>query len=314
MNLGLSDMALFRYAKRRWYGVYSSFGMFLGHYLAWICAGMMGAAAAVAIGKPLGELDSGAVAYETLGLCGAIAVVIAGWTTSNPTLYRVGLALQVVTPGWPRWLVTLLAGTVTTIIACSPFVFLKMLSFVGLYGLLLMPVGVIVVMEHWVFPRIGYTQFWATRRGMALNLPALLACVASLAIGITCWQLGWIHLFFLPAPVWFMTAFFYLVLASMAGAGRAVGGPEKKKGETSSVVSAPQVAERTSGTPTILHYGAGVCAAGCLVACLVLPFGVFLQVPAGRPEYVEWYKEILPWITAGYFMAGIIWIQRRKIR
>ena len=43
MNLGLSDMALFRYAKRSWYGVYSAFGMFLGHYLAWICAGMMGA-------------------------------------------------------------------------------------------------------------------------------------------------------------------------------------------------------------------------------------------------------------------------------
>ena len=160
------------------------------------------------------------MAYETLGLCGAIAVVIAGWTTSNPTLYRVGLALQVVTPGWPRWLVTLLAGAVTTTIACSPFVFVKMLDFVGLYGLLLMPVGVIVVMEHWVFPKIGYTQFWATKRGMVLNVPAFIACFASLAVGITSWQMGWIHLFFLPGPVWFMTAFFYLVLAGAFGAAK----------------------------------------------------------------------------------------------
>ena len=41
---------------------------------------------------------------------GAVAVVIAGWTTSNPTLYRAGLALQAVTPNWPRWAVTLVAG------------------------------------------------------------------------------------------------------------------------------------------------------------------------------------------------------------
>ena len=29
---------------------------------------------------------------------GALTVVIAGWTTANPTLYRAGLALQVIVP------------------------------------------------------------------------------------------------------------------------------------------------------------------------------------------------------------------------
>lgn len=315
MNLGLSDMALFRYAKRSWYGVYSAFGMFLGHYLAWICAGMMGAAAAVALGKGLGELDSGAVAYETLGLCGAIAVVIAGWTTSNPTLYRVGLALQVITPGWPRWLVTLLAGAVTTTIACSPFVFVKMLDFVGLYGLLLMPVGVIVVMEHWVFPRIGYTQFWATRRGMVLNVPAFIACVASLAIGITSWQMGWIHLFFLPGPVWFMTAFFYLVLAGLAGA-RAELADSPKVGPAAGIAATPPPEPKkpeSNDAPTgLLHHAAGLIAIGCLAACLVLPFGALSRDAADYPAYVAWCKRILPWITLAYFAAGLIWIQKRK--
>ena len=88
----------------------------------------MGAGAALALSTPLKDLDSGAVAFAALGVAGAMAVVIAGWTTSNPTLYRAGLALQAVTPNWPRWKVTLMAGVVTTIIACFPFVFTKLLT------------------------------------------------------------------------------------------------------------------------------------------------------------------------------------------
>jgi cytosine permease len=141
MHMGLSDLAIFRYAKRASYGLFSAFGMFLGHYLAWIAAGVMGAGAALALNTPLTDLDSGAVAHQALGVAGAIAVVIAGWTTSNPTLYRAGLALQAITPDWPRWKVTLVVGVITTIIACFPFVFTGLLNFVGLYGLLLVPAG-----------------------------------------------------------------------------------------------------------------------------------------------------------------------------
>src|SRR5206468_3215442 len=115
------------YAKNSWYGLYSACGMYLGHYLAWICVGVMGAAVASLLQMPLAKIDAGEVAYQSLGVSGAIAVVLAGWTTSNPTLYRAGLALQAITPGWPRWLVTLLAGIVTVIIACSPFVFTALL-------------------------------------------------------------------------------------------------------------------------------------------------------------------------------------------
>ena len=170
MHVGLSDMAIFRFARKSSYGLFSAFGMFVGHYMAWICAGIMGAAAAFVAQKPLAQLDSGDVASQALGVSGALAVVIAGWTTANPTLYRAGLALQVVTPNWPRWMVTLIAGAVTTLMACSPFVFTKLLDFVGVYGLLLMPVGAIVFVEHWIFPRIGFTQFWASRKGLDREL------------------------------------------------------------------------------------------------------------------------------------------------
>ena len=149
------------------------------------------------------------MASQALGVSGALAVVIAGWTTANPTLYRAGLALQVVTPNWPRWKVTLIAGAVTTLMACSPFVFTKLLDFVGVYGLLLMPVGAIVFVEHWIFPRIGFTQFWASRKGLVVSWPALVAWLGSVALAVVAWQSGWIHLFFLALPVWLLTAVVY---------------------------------------------------------------------------------------------------------
>ncbi|MHC4178858.1 MAG: purine-cytosine permease family protein, partial [Planctomycetota bacterium] len=234
MHLGLSDMALLRYARRAAYGYYSAFGMYLGHYVAWVCAGIMGAAVA-AMPEASANPDSGYVAYQALGVAGAVAVVIAGWTTSNPTLYRAGLALQVVTPGWPRWLVTLIAGTVTTLIACFPFVFTKLLDFVAVYGIMLAPVGAIVVAEHWIFPRIGFTQYWSSRKRQLFNWPALVGWAVGLALAATCWgvkvitglmaesvtleePIEIVHEFFLVVPVWIVTTLSYIGLAAVAGA------------------------------------------------------------------------------------------------
>ena len=307
MHLGLSDMALFRYARRSSYGLYSAFGMYLGHYAAWICAGIMGAAAARLSLVPLVCLDSGEVAFVALGWLGALAVVIAGWTTSNPTLYRAGLALQVVTPGWPRWLVTLIAGAVTTVIACFPFVFRHLLDFVGIYGLLLMPVGAIVVVEHWVFPRIGLARFWASRKGLLLNWPALLAWAVSLSAAVVCWQTELVHLFFLCVPVWLLTAVLYIALAAMAGARESL--PELPA-ETPAV-SSPPAAACPGKVPrnAKLYYVSGTVALACLAACLVLPISVF----AGRLQ-PDRLKTILIWVTLVYFVSGVTWMKQRDGR
>lgn len=217
-HAGLSDMALFRYARRSSYGLYSALGMFLGHYLTWICAGVMGAAAAIAVGKNLSDMDSGGVAHQVLGVCGIIAVVIAGWTTANPTLYRAGLAFQAVTPNWPRWLVTLAAGAVTTVIACFPFAFTKLLDFIGYYGLLLMPVGAIVFTEHWVFPKIGLTRYWVSRQNRLSSWPAMLSWAIAIAVSVTLERTGTLHLFYLFVPIWLLTMVLYIVFAWLAGA------------------------------------------------------------------------------------------------
>jgi NCS1 family nucleobase:cation symporter-1 len=323
MHLGLSDMALFRYARRASYGFYSAFGMYLGHYLSWICAGIMGAAAAAAMQRPLSGIDSGDIAYNALGAMGALTVVIAGWTTANPTLYRAGLALQAVTPGWPRWLVTAAVGVVTTIIACFPFVFTGLLDFVGYYGLLLMPVGAIVVVEHWLFPRIGLNRYWASRRGLLLNWPALAAWGLALAAGVGLWQSGTLHLFFLAGPVWLLTAVLYVAFAALAGA----------RGPLPEASAEPDVATRipvdrsfqsdhdglerpSYGRRVLVHIYGGV-ALLCLSLCLGLPLGVFASSYSGMEAFranAAWLKTALVWITIVYFIAATLWLSGRQQR
>jgi len=309
MHLGLSDMALFRYAKRASYGFYSAFGMYLGHYLAWICAGIMGAGAAIAIGKPLTELDSGSVAVTALGAVGALAVVIAGWTTANPTIYRAGLALQVATPNWPRWFVTLLAGAVTTIVACSPFVFTKLLDFVGIYGLLLTPVGAIVFVEHWLFPRIGLTQYWCWRHGKIMNWPVMLAWWVTLAVAIYATFIAKsIHLFFLVIPVWLSTAILYIILSAIFGAGGKLSELPQEQ------VSAPQTSPtKTEVTAKLakksgLYYVSGVIALVSLAVCLGM--AIWVAVSAGQVynNRLDFFKTALKYITMSYFVFGTIWI------
>jgi cytosine permease len=311
MHVGLSDMAIFRFARKSSYGLFSAFGMFVGHYLAWICAGVMGAAAAFLAQKPLAQLDSGDVASQALGVSGALAVMVAGWTTANPTLYRAGLALQVVTPNWPRWKVTLIAGAVTTLMACSPFVFTKLLDFVGVYGLLLMPVGAIVFVEHWIFPRIGFTQFWASRKGLRLSWPALVAWLGSVALAVVAWQSGWIHLFFLALPAWVLTAVAYTALSAVAGAREALSeevGPALPP-------PAPAAAAVHSPAPRTAAWNAsGLVTMATLLALVVLPFWVFAASGAEWATRLATFKTIAAVLTVVYFVAGTAWMNENEKR
>ena len=204
MHIGLSDMAVFRYAKSWKYGLYSAFGMFPGHMLAWICSGVMVAG----INR---QMNPGLMAFEAAGIAGVMAVAVAGWTTANPTLYRAGLALQSVTPNWPRWKITLAAGAVTSVLSCFPVFFMKLLDYVAIYGLILMPMGAIVLVEHWVLPRIGVEQYVTERRGAAFNWNALLVWVGTLALA----TILPMHLFFRWLPCFFVAIIAYTALQYM---------------------------------------------------------------------------------------------------
>jgi cytosine permease len=304
MHLGLSDLAIFRYARKSVYGLNSAFGMLLGHYVAWIAAGIMGAAAALALQQPLLELDSGAVAFHALGIAGAIAVVIAGWTTSNPTLYRAGLALQAVTPNWPRWKVTLVAGALTTVVACSPFVFTKLLGFVGIYGILLAPVGGIVTAYHFLLPRMGLGD-----RSSPAGGPALVAWMVASLGSVVLWQTGAVHLFFLAVPAWLVSALLFAVLVKFTAKPEEAGAP---KPESPAAVGHQPPPPPPSPPPlTPFTRAAGVVALFALITCLALPLGVFFTSSAALHDS---FKTLLLIASILYFVSGSIWIYRQTPR
>ena len=155
MHLGMSDLSIFRYAKKWQYGFASGVGMFLGHYVAWIASGILYAAAT--------SDAPGEVAYQAIGIAGALCVIVAGWTTANPTLYRAGLALQVASPGWSRWKVTLLAGLITTIAALFPALVMKLLDFVALYGLVLIPMGGVIFADFYLLKKWNLQDYYAEK-------------------------------------------------------------------------------------------------------------------------------------------------------
>ena len=310
MHGALSDMALFRFARKASYGLYSSFGMFLGHYLAWICAGLMGAGAALLMDRSLVQLDAGEVGFQALGWVGALAVVIAGWTTSNPTLYRVGLALQAVTPNWSRAKVTLVAGIATTAVACFPFVFTGLLDYVALYGLLISPIGAIVVTEHWVFPRTGLRRYWATRKGLRLNWAALLTWVLSIAMAVALERGGVLHLFYLFLPVYAFAMVAYWLLARAMGAGEA--GTELEPRPAIDKSGAPFPTEPTRAHTSRGTLVAGTVAAGALAACLWLGYRVLGAPPDGYDAALADLHTRLTIPTLIYFVAGTLFFTWRE--
>ena len=202
MHVGLSDMALFRYARRWYYGLTSLTGMYLGHFLCWISSGIMVAGVDRA-------MDPGRMAYTAAGVAGIAGLVLAGWTTANPTMYRVGLALQTITPGWPRWKVTLVAGLVMSGISCFPVFFLRLLDNLAVFGIILMPIGAIVFAEHWLVPRLGLIQYRAERTGSVFNWQALTAWVATL---LFCYWMP-IHLFYRWLPGYCLALVLYILLS-----------------------------------------------------------------------------------------------------
>ena len=304
-HVGLSDMATLRYAPRASYGFYSACGMYLGHYLAWVCASVMGAATALALQLPIGQIDAGGVAYQALGLAGILAVLLAGWATSNPTLYRAGLALQAVTPGWPRWFVTLLTGIATTIVACFPFVFTELLNFVALFGILLSPVGAIVFMEHWLFTRLGLRQYWFSTTGKAINWPALTTWIICIGIALSLWVTGTMHVFFIAIPLWFLAAILYTVLASFGGA---------RSGE---LVSPNQYITRPSASANLnisktkrpaWLYAVGIIGLVTLLAQVLLPVWTMLGDLEGYDDRLRYLHYSLGFASVLHLASAACWV------
>jgi purine-cytosine permease-like protein len=212
-HIGMADLSLFRFARKSWYAVASAAGMYIGHFMAWIAASTLYAVQLQANPANTSVLP-GPLAFNACGTLGLFVVVIAGWTTANPTLYRAGLAFQALKPGSSRAKATLLTGLAASVTAIFPVVIMKLLGFVALWGMILMPMGAVIFADYWLLPRFGMRRFIATQVSLPFNWAAGAAWLASIAFCVALLSVfGADKLFFVSLPGWFFTVIVYIALS-----------------------------------------------------------------------------------------------------
>jgi len=268
VHIGMSDLSIFRFAKKSWYGIASGTGMYIGHFMAWLAASMLFAfqlyeshpdkymvdlLTANTQGKytredlqkasltpeliretmeiednlyaqgkiPEKKISTptplpGPLAYGACGMAGLLCVVVAGWTTANPTIYRAGLAFQALVPKSSRFRVTLITGGLATIIAAIfPVIAMRLLNFVALYGLLLMPMGAVIFIDFYMLKKFGLQSNYARLSGKHFNWAAGLTWFITLGICLGLVRYGGIQIFFVSLPGWFVAAVLYIVLSKI---------------------------------------------------------------------------------------------------
>jgi len=222
MHIGMSDLSVFRFAKKASSGWATAAGMYVGHYMAWIAAALL---YAVYLKTPEaltflnnGEappVAPGPLAYNAIGIFGIIAVVLAGWTTANPTIYRAGLAFQAIIPKVSTFWVTIIAGTIATIAGLFPAFAMKLLGFVALYGFILAPVGAVIVFEHFFAERFGIKKNYAAIAGIKVNKAVLFAWAISFGLFYFISVQFDIFLSFVTLPAWLLSGVLFLVFSKM---------------------------------------------------------------------------------------------------
>lgn len=217
-HFGLIDMALLRFAKTPNAAWATSAGMMFGHYVAWISAGLMGAATAATMKISILVAEPGDVAYYALGLSGFVIVIVAGWTTANSNLYRAGLAAQALLPQTPRSRVTILVGLFAVIAACFPFVYKSILPLLTYAGLILVPLGGIAFAEHKLFPKLGMSEYWRSYKGLTNNVPGIVTWSVCLVFGFALNFANIIPFYYLFLPTWFISIGLYTYMAKRYGA------------------------------------------------------------------------------------------------
>ena len=323
-HFGLIDMALLRYARKPIYGLCTATGMMFGHYIAWISAALMGAATAAIMKLSIAVVDPGDVAYYALGLTGFVIVIIAGWTTANPNLYRAGLAAQAVFPNVARQKVTLAVGTVVVIGSCFPFIFRSILPLIAYAGLVLVSIGGMVFAEQFIFPRLGYKTNWHRLKGVKDNKPALITWAICLVFGFGLDSLNIIPYVYLFLPTWALSIILYTILAKKAGADQSY--PEAEKREQEFARKVEEYHAQLAAQESHIHHIhvkdtsvlTKVIRAVWILIGLVLPAILAWRVLFNSPDLYDYYVnrelfyDLTIWCTLIYFVFAYWGLQRSK--
>ena len=306
---GLNDMAMFRYAKNWKYGFVTAYGMFIGHFFAWASAGIMGATAALMLNKSLLILDSGAITNAVLGWTGLIAVIIAGWTTANPSIYRAALSYKTIFKNISEKKLTYIIGAVTTAIACFPIT-ANIMVIVNIIVLVVPSIGAIVIAEHWILPKLGGTRYWSQFKGWKINYAGLLTWLISLAfVGIMTITHA-MHSYFIFLPNYILVLVVYLILACLMGARDNY--DQQKKDDEEITKALTKLAEKESTQVELSPNHPAALKAVSVISWLILAVLLAITVSVFfNKATVAFYKSSSLALTLCYFVFGCIktWLQ-----
>ncbi|WP_434036491.1 purine-cytosine permease family protein [Formosa sp. 4Alg 33] len=220
MHIGMSDLTVFRFAKEAKAGWATAAGVYVGHYMAWIAAALM---YAVYLQSPEAQVllsngdapsvAPGPMAYNAIGVFGIIAVVLAGWTTANPTIYRAGLAFQAIFPKLSTAKVTVIAGAIATIAGLFPAFAMKLLDFVAIYGFVLAPFGAVIVFEHFFSEKAGIILNYAEVANLSFNKSVFWAWAISFGLFYFISIQFNVFLSFVTLPAWLLCGVLFLVFS-----------------------------------------------------------------------------------------------------
>ena len=220
MHVGMSDLSVFRFAKNANAGWTTAAGMYVGHYMAWIAAALLYAvylkspeAQAFLSNGEAPPVAPGPLANNAIGIFGIIAVVLAGWTTANPTIYRAGLAFQAILPKLSTFWVTIIAGTIATIAGLFPAFAMKLLGFVALYGFILAPFGAVIVFEHFFHKQAGIVKNYAEIANIKFNRSVFLAWAISFGLFYFISIQFDVFLSFVTLPAWLLCGLLFLLFS-----------------------------------------------------------------------------------------------------
>ena len=111
---------------------------------------------------------------------------------------------------------TLFTGALATVAGMFPAIAMKLLDFVALYGLVLMPMGAVIFVDFWLAEAVRLPEPTTRRRaGVGINWAAGLAWVLTLAGCLAVVNMGGMQIYFVGLPGWFVAAALYIVLSRL---------------------------------------------------------------------------------------------------
>jgi len=186
-------------------------------------------------------------------------------------------------------------------------------------GILVVPIGAIVAAEHFLFPRIGLTRYWARYRKLTVSIPAIATWALSLAFALALDALDWVSFYWLFLPEYAFGAALYTALAAMSGARRSYPKQEARDEERAEALAAFEHEQATIARENREHVPVRVRLAGWIgwaaLAAIVL-LALWVVLASGDAAAAERNRALFHWAALGltivYFAGTLLsgWLDR----